>query len=79
MASDRFQMINTLFHAMIDGIIYSIVLIFDELFNFAVGFRLFVIHRRSQRDTFLRRPCIRPSVKTLEGHIAFGMFVRPYS
>ena len=45
---------------------YSIVLIFDELLifffnNIAVGFRLFVIHRRSQRDIFLRRPCIRPS------------------
>ena len=32
MASDRFQMINTLFHAMIDGII--IQLIFDELLIF---------------------------------------------
>ena len=44
---------------------YSIVLIFDELLiffiNIAVGFRLFVIHRRSQRDIFLRCPCIRPS------------------
>ena len=39
---------------------YSIVLIFDELLiflfffiNIAVGFRLFVIHRRSQSDIFL--------------------------
>ena len=48
---------------------YSIVLIFDEqlifffFINIAVGFRLFVIHRRSQWDIFLRRPCIRPSVR----------------
>ena len=48
---------------------YSIVLIFDVFFfcfffiNIAVGFRLFVIHRRSQRDIFLRRLCIHPSVR----------------
>ena len=34
MESDRFQMINTLFHAMIDGINISIVLIFDDLLIF---------------------------------------------
>ena len=58
---------------------YSIVLIFDELLiyffiffiNIAVGFRLFVIHRRSQRDIFLRRPCIRPSTPSVR------TFVRP--
>ena len=54
---------------------YSIVLIFDELLiffiNIAVGFRLFVIHRRSQRDIFLRRPCIRPST------LSVRTFVRP--
>ena len=48
---------------------YSFVLIFDELLiffiNIAVGFRLFVIHRRSQRDIFLRRPCIRPSTPSV--------------
>ena len=51
---------------------YSIVLIFDELLiffiNIAVGFRLFVIHRRSQRDIFLRRPCIRPSTPSVRPH-----------
>ena len=57
---------------------YSIVLIFDELLifyfflfffiNIAVGFRLFVIHRRSQRDIFLRRPCIRPSTPYVHPH-----------
>ena len=56
---------------------YSIVLIFDELLifffffffiNIAVGFRLFVIHRRSQRDIFLRRPCIRPSTPSVHPH-----------
>ena len=54
---------------------YSTVLIFDELMiffiNIAVGFRLFVIHRRSQRDIFLRRPCIRPSTPSVR------TFVRP--
>ena len=34
MASDRFQMINTLFHAMIDGIIIQLFWIFDELLIF---------------------------------------------
>ena len=55
---------------------YSIVLIFDELLiffdfffiNIAVGFRLFVIHRRSQRDIFLRRLCIRPSTQSVHPH-----------
>ena len=51
---------------------YSIVLIFDELLiffiNIAVGFRLFVIHRQSQRDIFLRRPCIRPSTPSVRPH-----------
>ena len=57
---------------------YSIVLIFDELLIFfffffffikiAVGFRLFVIYRRSQRDIFLRRPCIRPSTPSARPH-----------
>ena len=52
---------------------YSIVLIFDELLiffyiNIAFGFRLFVIHRRSQRDIFLRRPCIRPSTPSVRPH-----------
>ena len=44
----------------------------DELLiffiNIAVGFRLFVIHRRSQRDIFLRRPCIRPSTPSVRPH-----------
>ena len=45
---------------------YSIVLISMNFFffffiNISVGFRLFVIHRRRQRDIFLSRPCIRPS------------------
>ena len=53
---------------------YSIVLIFDELLififfiNIVVGFRLFVIHRRSQRDIFLRRPCIFPSTPSVRSH-----------
>ena len=56
---------------------YSIVLIFDELLivffycffiKIAVGFRLFVIHRRSQRDIFLRRPCIRLSTPSVRPH-----------
>ena len=59
---------------------YSIVLIYDELLNefvffcfvflinIAVGFRLVVIHRRSQRYIFLRRPCIRPSYPPVHPH-----------
>ena len=61
MASDRFQMINTLFQLFncfdfrwtVDFLFFFI--------NIAVGFRLLVIHRRSQRDIFLRCPCIHPS------------------
>ena len=57
---------------------YSIVLIFDELlkefffrfflYQYCHGFRLFVIHRRSQRYTFLRHPCIRPSIPPIRPH-----------
>ena len=51
---------------------YSNVLVFDELLiffiNIAVGFRLFAINRRSQRDIFLRRPCIRPSTLSVPPH-----------
>ena len=51
---------------------YSIVLIFDELLiffiNIAIGFRLFVISRRSQRDIFLRCLCIRPSTPSVPPH-----------
>ena len=72
MESDRFQMINTLFHAMIDGIIIQLFWFSMNcrffFINIAVGFRLFVIHRRSQRDTFLRRPCIRPSTPSVRPH-----------
>ena len=64
-------MINTLFHAMIDGIIIQLfwfsmnfwfffLIFFILLFffiNIAVGFCLFVIHRRSQRDILLRIHC----------------------
>ena len=61
---------------------YSIVLIFDELLiffnNIAVGSRLFVIARRSQRDIFLRPPCIRPSTSSVRPHFCPSGTVSPY-
>ena len=53
MASARFQKINILLYAMIDGIIIQFELLNDFFINIAVGFHLFIIHRRSQRDIFL--------------------------
>ena len=67
-----------------------IVLIFDELLNLfffffffffiniAVGFRLFVIHRRSQRDIFSRRPCIRPSTLSVRPHFCLSGTISQY-
>ena len=61
---------------------YSIVLIFDELLiffiNIAVGFRLFVIHRRSHRGIFLRRPCIRPSTPSVRPHFCLCGTISQY-
>ena len=65
---------------------YSIVLIFDELLiffllffiNIAVGFRLFVIHRRSQRDIFLRCPCIRSSTRSVRPHFCLSGTISQY-
>ena len=59
---------------------YSIVSIFDELLNescfVVVGFRLFIIHRRSQRDIFLAssmHPSVhsfRPYFVSVRNHIS---------
>ena len=64
---------------------YSIVLIFDELLsccffliNIAVGSRLFVIHRRSQRDIFLSRQCIRPSIPSVRTFVRLEPYLSTY-
>ena len=63
---------------MTNLLIFIKILFFDELLNeifsffflinIAIGFRLFIIHRRSQRDIFLRGPCIRQSIPSVGPH-----------